>query len=97
MTYRIHGNDRGGAGFGSFALTRGEITADFANWLDRLRAGEFRGNEFTVQWDESDEPHVFKANRQITDERVCVICDDTEEGNAERHVPERRVTGSARR
>lgn len=95
MTYRISGSHPSGAGNGSFALTRDEIIAEFAGWLDRLRAGEFRGNEFAVQWDQSDEPHVFTRDPRITDERVCRICEDTEQGNADKHVSERRITGSA--
>jgi hypothetical protein len=96
MTYKIDGRGRSGAGLGSFALTRDEMVENFTYWLDRLRAGEFADNSFQVVWDQSDEPHVFTRDPRITDERVCRICEDTEQGNAENHVSERRLTGSAK-
>jgi len=96
MTYKIHGRGRSGAGNGSFPLTRDEMIADFGDWLDRLRAGEFADNSFQVSWEQADEPHVFKRDPNITDARVCRICEDTEQGNAENHVAERRITGSRR-
>jgi hypothetical protein len=51
-------------------------------------------NSFQLSWDESDEPHVFTRDKSITDERVCRICGDLESN--EYHVPERRLTGSAK-
>lgn len=93
MSFTVTGNS-GGAGYGSFAMTREELIDDIAYWLDQLRAGEFDGNGFRIEWDQSDEPHVFTRDPSITDERVCRICEDLESN--EHHVPERRVTGAAR-
>lgn len=98
MSFSIEGNAPSGTGLGSGGgMSKAELMAALGDFLDDLRAGSYRGNEFRIVWDQADEPHVFTVDLvqlAVNKIQICRICGDFPGSSP--HIPERRVVGSRR-